>query len=127
MEQLRAALQLLEQQLAALRATQAQQGQQVATAFDQILARQVEQFERLSTSQIQAVTRVVAAAGHRKVTLIDPKGLGKPQPFSGGADKWGTWAFKFENYVSAVFGHARKVFELMLIGLEEETNPEKIF
>ena len=44
--------------------------------------------------------------------LVDPKGLGKPQVFSGREEDFYVWAKKVENYVSGVFPNVRGSFDV---------------
>ena len=47
-----------------------------------------------------------------KNNLIDTKGLGKPNPFSGQLAEWEAWSFKFVTWMGAQFGEAEKILEM---------------
>ena len=55
-----------------------------------------------------AITTVFSRAqAPTRRMLVDPKGLGKPQVFSGREEDFYVWAKKVENYVSGVFPNVR--------------------
>ena len=101
------------------------QNAQLLAAVQQLQAQAQQQAALNSALQglPQAIGVAVAAAGQRppeRRTLVDQKGLGKPQAFSGKEVDFYVWARKLETYVASVYPDVR--FSLAWV-IEQEVKP----
>ena len=62
---------------------------------------------------LEALPRLVASleSRQRAPTLVDTRGLGRPDGFKGRDGEWNQWSRKFENYVSACHAQADVAME----------------
>ena len=89
----------LQQQLAQLLARQQVMETEMAPlqGQNQVLASAgLEQLPRL----VASLEQQGAGSSHRR-TLVDTRGLGRPERFKAQEGEWTQWARKFENYVAA--------------------------
>lgn len=86
---------------------QAQQAQHMGAGFQADVG---QAFQRLAVSQ-QELMEAVKSKGDRKVTLVDNKGLAKPDKFTGGEDQFLYWKTRMEAFVTSVFPEMDEVLE----------------
>ena len=91
-------------QQAEMRAQQAEASQAASSAIVQELASQ----RALLQQQTEHMARVLTTQ-NRPRSLIDNKGLGKPDRFKGQEDQFVNWSKKFANFVSGTFTKGRTV------------------
>ena len=102
-------VQQLQAQLAALIQRQQVMETEVARLHgqNQVLASSgLEQLPRLVASLEQQGS---SSSGRR--TLVDPRGLGRPDKFRAQEGEWAQWSRKFENYVAACHPGADRAME----------------
>ena len=94
-----AAVDQLQSQLQAVLQRQQQMETEIARLVGQnqvLAASGLEQLPRLVASLDQQVSQ----HGYQR-TLVDTRGLGKPERFTAKEGEWQQWSRKFENYVAA--------------------------
>ena len=79
----------------------------------------MSEMQRQRTEPMERLTRVVASS-RQKQSLVDPRGLGKPNTYDSDQKKWATWSFKTVNYFTAVFAEARRMLEIAEDAGEDE-------
>eukprot|EP00971_Amphidinium_carterae_P258414 5128933-Amphidinium_carterae.1 len=93
-----------------------QQHEQLQAAFVQLQQQQQPQVDAAAAlaslrKALAGVVQAVVAAGQTRTaerkTLIDVKGLGRPQPLHNAETEFVTWARRIENFVARVMAHAK--------------------
>ena len=80
------------------------QVQQAAAAANERLATQVPQL-------LEGIQQAVTSREKTRQTLVDPKGIGKPQMFYSDEHKFRPWAKKTESFITSIFPDLEPVFE----------------
>eukprot|EP00959_Pyramimonas_sp_CCMP1952_P261117 5459415-Pyramimonas_sp.AAC.1 len=88
--------------------------QQMQQSHDQNLHRMQQQHEatmQAMQSTLQQTFESVASSSRSSKSLVDNKGIGKPNNFDSDMKKWSNFSFKFKNFVSSVFRSARALMD----------------
>ena len=118
MEQSQAREQSLRQQLDQALLGQQQQAQNVQAQLDQQAQTAQAQFrndvgvafQELAQSQ-RALLHAVSSKPEKKMTLVDTKGLAKPEKFTGEEAGWLYWKTRMEAFITSVFPQMEPVLE----------------
>ena len=118
MEQSQAREQTLRQQLDQVLMGQQQQAQNVQAQLDQQAQTAQAQFrndvgaafQELAQSQ-RALMHAVTTKPEKKMTLVDTKGLAKPEKFTGEETGWLYWKTRMEAFITSVFPQMEPVLE----------------
>ena len=118
MEQSQAREQSLRQQLDQVMLGQQQQAQNVQAQLEQQAQTAQAQFRNdvgvafneLAQSQ-RALLTAVSTKPERKMTLVDTKGLAKPEKFTGEESGWLYWKTRMEAFITSVFPQMEPVLE----------------
>ena len=90
---------------------QAQMQQQAQTATAQFRQDVGMAFQNLAQTQQAVLQALQQPKPDRKVTLIDTKGLGKPEKFTGEEQGWLYWKTRMESFVTSVYPQMDAVLE----------------